>query len=261
MPPAPLEPEPALCHKPHMESQEYDLMDMAEHQLWWYRALHQRLITALSGVSGRVLDAGCGTGGFLANLAAARPGLVLEGLEYNDIAASRAAAKSGARITQGSINALPYEANRFDAVTSSDVLCHEAVDPRLALTELYRVLRPGGLLVVNMPAYKWLASAHDRRVHNARRSTPAELRHWLKADGFSDIRTQFWNSLLFPAMVLQRKLLARGEAASDVATISPGLNASFLAITQMEAHLPALPWGGSIIATARKPLSKPEPIP
>jgi SAM-dependent methyltransferase len=244
-----------------MESQEYDLMDAAEHQLWWYRALHRRLITALTDVAGRVLDAGCGTGGFLAGLATARPGLVLEGLEYNATAAARAAAKSGAVITQGSINALPYESNRFDAIISADVLCHEAVDPAQSLAELRRALRPGGVLVLNMPAYKWLISAHDRRVHNARRTTPSELRNWLNSAGFSHIQTEFWNSLLFPAMVLQRKVLARGESASDVATISPGLNNIFLSITQMEAHLPALPWGGSIIATARKPLAAPEPNP
>ena len=234
-----------------MESQEYDLMDAVEHQLWWYRALHAHLIAALSDVQGRVLDAGCGTGGFLARLATARPELQLEGLEFEAAAAECARAKTRAVITQGSILAMPYPDCSFDAVISADVLCHDGVDPAQALRELHRVLKPGGKLVLNMPAYAWMASAHDRRVHNARRTTPGEMRRLLGETKMAEIRVRFWNSLLFPAMVLQRKLLARGEAASDVAMISPPMNALLLAITRLERHLPALPWGGSVLATAR----------
>ena len=241
-----------------MESQEYDLMDAVEHQLWWYRALHAHLIAALSDVQGRVLDAGCGTGGFLARLSAARPDLALEGLEFDGDAAERARGKTQAVITQGSILAMPYARGRFDAVVSADVLCHDGVDPAQSLRELRRVLKPGGKLVLNMPAYAWMASAHDRRVHNARRTTPGEMRLWLLAAGLAEIRVRFWNSLLFPAMVLQRKLLARGDAASDVAMISPPMNAMLLAITRLEGHLPALPWGGSVLATARAPRPTPD---
>ena len=238
-----------------MESREYELMDAVEHQLWWFRVLHLHLTDALAEVQGRVLDAGCGTGGFLAGLERARPDLVLEGLEFDPTAAEFARGKSRAAITQGSILAMPYDSGRFDAASSADVLCHDGVDPAQALAELRRVLKPGGKLILNMPAYAWLISAHDRRVYNARRTTPAEMRRWLREAGFVDIRTRFWNSLLFPAMVLQRKLLARGEAASDVAMISPIINAILLAIARLERHLPALPWGGSILATASAPNS------
>ena len=245
-----------MCGKaPGMESQEYALMDAVEHQLWWYRVLHLHLTDALKPAQGRLLDAGCGTGGFLARLHEARPDLVLEGLEFDPNAAAIAAEKAQATITQGSILAMPYPPPRVDAAISADVLCHDGVDPAQALAELHRVLKPGGLLVLNMPAYAWMASAHDRRVHNARRSTPGEMRRWLAQAGFVDVQVRFWNSLLFPAMVLQRKILARGDAASDVAMISPNINAILLAIARMERHLPALPWGGSILATARLPRS------
>jgi SAM-dependent methyltransferase len=234
-----------------MERREYELMDAAEHRLWWFRVLHLHLTDALVPVQGRVLDAGCGTGGFLARLAAVRPDLVLEGLEFDPAAADIARRKSRADIAQGSILAMPCASARFDAAVSADVLCHHGVDPARALAELRRALKPGGRLILNMPAYAWLASAHDRRVHNARRTTPGEMRRWLAAAGFVRIRIRFWNSLLFPAMVLQRKLLARGDAASDVAMISPGVNAILLAIARIERHLPALPWGGSILAIAQ----------
>ncbi len=69
--------------------------------MWWYRALHARLVHALRPTTGRILDAGCGTGGFLAALATARPDLTCIGLEWNPTAALRAAAKSGAAIARG----------------------------------------------------------------------------------------------------------------------------------------------------------------
>jgi len=235
-----------------MEPHEYALMDAVEGRMWWYRALHARLGDALAGVHGRVLDAGCGTGGLLAALRQTHPALDLVGLEWSDEAARRAREKSGAAIARGSVNALPFAAASFAAVVSADVLCHAGVDPGAALAELHRVLRPGGRLVVNMPAYAWLLSAHDRQVHNARRWTATVTRAALRRAGFADVRARYWNGLLLPLMVVQRKLLSRGAgAASDVAAFSPWLDASLHAITAVERRLPVpLPAGGSVLATA-----------
>ena len=244
-----------------MEPLEYALMDEAEGRMWWYRALHARLRDALAGVHGRVLDAGCGTGGLLATLRATRPDLTLIGVEWADQAAHRAAEKSGAAIARGSVNALPFADASFDAVLAADVLCHAAVDPATALAELRRVLLPGGRLVINMPAYAWLLSAHDRQVHNARRWTATTTSAALAGAGFTDVKAHYWNSLLLPLMVLQRKLLARGEqAASDVAAFSPWLDATLHAITVLERHLKlALPAGGSVLASAIRPSSPQAP--
>lgn len=241
-----------------MDADEYLLMDEAEDAMWWYRALHARLIAAVAPVRGRVLDAGCGTGGLLRRLGQARPELALVGVEWSAQAAARAAAKSAAHVVRGSVNALPFADAGFDAVISADVLCHAAVDPAAALGEFARVLRPGGLLVVNMPAYAWLASAHDRRVHNARRITPRPLLGLLAAAGFGAARARFWNGLLLPLMVIQRKLIATGDAPSDVAGFPPWLDATLSAVMSVERHLPfALPAGGSVLATARRGLSEP----
>jgi SAM-dependent methyltransferase len=237
-----------------MEPSEYALMDDAEQRMWWYRALHARLLDALAGMHGRVLDAGCGTGGLLAVLAARRPDLDLVGLEWAQPAAERARQKSKAAVVCGSVNALPIARASFDAAIAADLLCHAAVDPRAALSELRRVLRPGGRLVVNMPAYQWLLSAHDRRVHNVRRLTAPATAALLRDAGFTRVRARYWNGLLLPAMVVQRKLLARGESASDVAPFPPWLNAVLHGMIEAERALRLiLPAGGSVMATAETP--------
>jgi SAM-dependent methyltransferase len=229
-------------------------MDAAENGMWWYRALQTRLCGALGRVQGRVLDAGCGTGGFLAVLAASRPELARFGIEWDEQAAFRTHTKSGAHVARGTVNALPFADDSFDAVVSADVLCHAAVDPVAALAELKRVLRPGGRLVVNMPAYQWMLSAHDRRVHNARRFTARKTADLLRQAGFDHVTTRYWNGLLLPLMIMQRKILARGDVQSDVAPFPPWLDIMLHGMTTFERRLPfPLPAGGSVLAIAEKP--------
>lgn len=248
---------------PAVEAAEYDLMDAVEDAMWWYRALHARVIDALTDAAWPrerpLLDAGCGTGGFLARLRAAHPALRAEGLEFHPPAAARARAKAGVPVAVGSVNAMPFAAGSFGAVVSLDVLCHAGVDPAAALAEMARVLAPGGLLVLNLPAYAWLHSAHDTRVHNARRFTATEARGLLAASGFTQARTGYWNGLLLPLMILQRKLLVRPapESRSDVAPFPPWADRSLHAVTALERRLArplgGLPAGGSLLATARRP--------
>jgi ubiquinone/menaquinone biosynthesis C-methylase UbiE len=236
-----------------MEPAEYAAMDAAEAGMWWYRALHARLLDALAGVCGTVLDAGCGTGGFLSVLRRERPDLHRVGLEFSSIAAPRAAAKSAGPVVRGSVNALPFADASFDAATAADLLCHAAVQPDQALAELRRVLRQGGRLVVNMPAYAWLASAHDVQVHNARRQTARQTAAMLRRAGFVRVQAGYWNGLLLPLMVVQRKLLARRAEKSDVAAFPPWLDARLHGMTEFERRLPVrLPAGGSVLATAER---------
>jgi SAM-dependent methyltransferase len=239
-------------HTSRVDAQEYARMDAAEGRMWWYRALHERILAALVPVTGRVLDAGCGTGGMLHVLARRRSDLGATGVEWAAEAARGAAAKSGAQVVCGSVNALPLARGSFDAAIAADVLCHARVEPRAALAELRRVLRPGATLIVNMPAYAWLMSTHDRQVHNVRRMTRAELRTLLVATGFAPVQIIYWNSLLLPLMIVRRKVvLWRHISASDVAPTSPWLDAILFAITVFERRMPfALPAGGSVFAVA-----------
>jgi SAM-dependent methyltransferase len=154
----------------------------------------------------------------------------------------------------GTANALPFADACFDGTVAADVLCHGGVEPARALAELGRVLRPGGRLVINMPAYMWLTSAHDRQVHNVRRHTAGQLRTLLLAAGFRRVHVGYWNSLLLPLMIMQRKLLTGRAGASDVAPFPPRLDTMLHAMTEIERHLPFhLPAGGSVLATAERP--------
>ena len=238
-----------------MEANEYALMDAAEADMWWYRALHRRLIRALDGVDGVVLDAGCGTGGLLRRLTTRRPDLSAFGVDFSSAAAARAATKSGAAVACASVESLPFADDSFDAVVSADVLCHRSLEPATALAEMGRVLRPGGRLVLNLPAYDWLKSAHDARVHTARRSTAGGLRRLLTGLGYTDVRPRYWNSLLLPLMILERKVLARrAGAASDVKPFPPWMDAAFFGVTEIEFALGLpMPAGGSVMVTAVAP--------
>ncbi len=244
-----------------MESGEYAALDRLETRMWWYRGLHRQMAAALqrsltSAPDGPILDAGCGTGGLLAYLKPFVPGRTLLGVEINPEAAQRAAVKSAARVTVGSVNALPLADRSVAVVLSADVLCHARVDPAAAMAEMARVLQSGGHAVFNLPAYDWLRSAHDARVHNARRFTASGIRPLLQAAGLTPVCATYWNSFLLPLMVV-RRLLERGHAAkSDVMEYPALLNALFGAILSFERFLIALglrlPAGGSLLVVARK---------
>lgn len=242
-----------------MERGEYERMAAVEERGWWYLGLHANLIRAWRRIargpgSVAVLDAGCGTGGFLAQLEHRVSDARCYGLDIDLLAATLARQKSRSAIALGSATALPFAANSFDAVFSADVLCHRGVEPSPTLQAIRYCLKPGGILVLNLPAYRWLLSGHDHAVDNVRRFGRAEIRWLLEDAGFADIRMRYWNSLLFPLMLLQR--LSHRQGASDVALLPPPIEFLFRAIVGFETWLGdrgfCFPFGGSILATAVK---------
>ena len=240
--------------------------------MWWFRGLHANLLATLrqtvpAAADGPVLDAGCGTGGLLAKLRAAtgrndEPAATAYGIDADEAACAVARAKSGgACVVAGSINALPFADGSLAAIVSADVLCHGNVDEAAALRQFHRCLRPGGVLVLNLPAYPWLLSAHDAAVHNARRYTRAGIASQLAGIGFAAVRTTHWNAIPFPLMLAHR-LLTRGGGdgadapESDVRFYPAPVEAVFRAAMAVERSFLqmgfSIPFGGSILATAVK---------
>ena len=228
-------------------------------RMWWYRGLRRlgadQLARALARTKagGPVLDAGCGTGGMLRVLGPAVAGRPTIGLEYDPMAASMAKAKADRPVASGSVNELPVGDGTLAGYVSLDVLCHANVDPARALKEAHRCLEPGAIAVFNLPAYSWMLSAHDRRVHNARRFTRGEARALIAAPGFRILRASYWNTLLFPLMLIHR-LVERGDAESDVRDYPRWLYAIFstpraIARAAIDAGV-TLPFGGSLMIVA-----------
>jgi SAM-dependent methyltransferase len=243
-----------------MDRAEYLKMHAVEEAMWWYRGCHANLLTAYrrwaTAPAGPVLDAGCGTGGLLRQLVDALPGRPLLGMDIETVAAELAGQKSGAAICVGTINDLPFADHSMAAIFSADVIYHRGVDEGRALADLHRCLAPGGVLVLNLPAYDWMMSAHDRAVHTARRYTRSRIEARLREAGFARITTSYWNTLLFPLMVLRRKLFTTDETTSDVMVYPAPIEALFRAVMRIESLALRsglrLPFGGSVLAVAVK---------
>lgn len=245
-----------------LSPQEVRAMRAVEDDLWWYRALRAHVVHSIlpSGAEFDLLDAGCGTGGMLARVHEHFPRAKLTGIDLSEpgLQLTRERA-TGAELIRASTNQLPFPAASFDTVLSLDVLAFEGVDDARALAELHRVLRPGGALLINLPAFDFLRGSHDVAVNQFRRYTRPRLQTLLDAAGFARSRMTYWNITLSPAVAIVR-LTSRAraqapEVRSDLAPVWPPLNALLSAIARAELaisqYLP-LPFGTSLFAVAHK---------
>lgn len=248
-----------------MRSSEYEAMYAVEDQHWWYVGM-RRIADALlarqfNGRRGslRILDAGCGTGGNSAHLRAYG---TVTGIDFSAEALTLATERPGLRLARSSVEALPFADAAFDLVLSNDVLCHLGVaDDVTALREFARVLRPGGVLFLQLPAYQWLRSHHDQAVHTGHRYVSAEVQRLIQESGLRPRRITYANSLLLPAAAAWRALnrVLPGSASterSDVRPLAPPVNGLMRTVLSLEAPILTrrnLPFGLSVIAVAQRP--------
>jgi SAM-dependent methyltransferase len=245
-----------------LDQDEYGRMYAAEERQWWYsgmRAIADALLREpLRGLrtEGRLLlvDAGCGTGQNLRHF-----GEWARAVGFDLSAdALRFCRSRGVVAARASVLTLPVRAASVDVVTSFDVIYHGWVESDLgAVRELVRVLRPGGVLVVRVPALMLLWGAHDEAVHSRHRYTAGELEDLFERAGLEVSRVTYCNSILFPLLALRRTLdrwLSRH--GSDVEFLPAPLEWLFLRFLRIEAGLIGLglrlPIGASVMAVGRK---------
>jgi ubiquinone/menaquinone biosynthesis C-methylase UbiE len=246
-----------------MERSEYAVMAAVEDRHWWYGGMRSIAAAVLDTVyAGRndlsILDAGCGTGGNVLFLQ--RYGRVVGiDLAHDAVDLGRERVPNG--LVRGSVLELPFADESFDLVSSFDVLYHRAVPSEdQALNETLRVLKPGGRLLIRLPAFEFLRSKHDRAVHTRHRYTANEAYQLLQQNGFVVERCSYINSLLFPIPLAQRLLeqaLPQLEREDSDLTLPSGfvneaLRWPMAAEAAWLARGGRFPLGLSIICLARK---------
>jgi SAM-dependent methyltransferase len=245
-----------------MDKEQYDILFRMEEQHWWYLGMQRMVGSLLSrylaqGRSARILDAGCGTGGMLKYLSRFGP---VAGVDLAPEAIDLCRKRDITTIARASVERLPFASDLFDMVVSLDVLYHRAVlNDRLALEEFYRVLRPGGLLLIRVPAYDWLRGAHDVAVHTRHRYSRGELAAKLANAGFRTRKLTYVDSLLFPLAALKRLVEGTNHyLRPDLALPAAPINRLLLGALEIETVLLralSFPWGLSLMSVATKPLA------
>lgn len=246
-----------------MKLEEYQVMYDVEDTYWWYVGMRGIFLSLLDGHYGSrtdltILDAGCGTGAMLSYL---RPYGEVVGVDISSEAIRLASSRQveGCQLIQGSLTDLPFQDSSFDLVTSFDVIC--CIDEHgLAFEELSRVLRPGGRVVVNLPAYNPLRSEHDLAVHIKKRYTRADVAAEAQRVGLTVERVAHANTLLFPfaaAVRLAKRVpsKAASEARSDLKPLPSAINWGLARVLSVERWLLQrmdLPFGLSVVFVARK---------
>ncbi len=242
-----------------MEPSIYTLMASLEENHWWFaarRAIAESIVRRLRLPPGaRILDAGCGTGGNLAMLS--RYGRV-DAMELDDQARQMAKAKGFAQVLSGELpNKVPYPQGQFDLVALLDVLEH-VEDDCGTLEVLVSLLKPGGCLLISVPAFPFLWSAHDEVHHHKRRYFLGGLKSKLENAGLEVAYASYFNTILFPLIFGARllgKLRAGKRESGDLTMPGPWINRLLFTFFSSERFVLgrwSLPFGVSAMAIARK---------
>jgi SAM-dependent methyltransferase len=233
----------------------------AERDHFWFRGFRrfiEPLVAAAAGnVRPEILDCGCGTGNNLRMLRrygrAYGIDLTWAGLQY-------ARGRGERSVARATVGALPFANERFGLVTSFDVLY--ALDDeveRRAIAEMFRVLRPGGQVIVNVAAIDALRGNHSVLAAEVRRYSKGDLRRKLEAGGFRVTHSTYTNFSILPlvAAVRLKQRLSGHVASNDEISMPPApvntLLTGVLAIEAAALRVVNMPLGSSLVAVAMKP--------
>lgn len=234
-----------------------------EERHWWFVVRRQIVLDEILKRAGHapvVLEVGCGSGGLLRVLGGLLPhARALEGIEPNE-AAVRQATAIGCDVTSGTFERLVRDDGSVDLLVALDVLEH-CEDDVAAGCEAARVLSPGGVFILTVPALMSLWGPHDDRNAHYRRYTARSLRTALTSAGLRVDRITYFNTLLLPVGYVTRIIarLARSQAVIGVELPPAPLNALLRGVFSLERRWLrrfGLPIGMSLLAVATAPGSE-----
>lgn len=244
-----------------MEEHHYPILFQVEESHWWYlgrRRIIESFVKEICGelqpVKPRILDVGCGTGANLKMLAGFGEA---EGVDISQQALEFCRQRGLKSVKFGAAESLPYDDGSFDLVTALDVIEH-LDDDRAGLSEVGRVLRPGGRALLFVPAFMFLWGVQDDVSNHRRRYDRTELIAKVKAAGFEIERAGYANFTFFLPVLMVRSIMRwfNIRTETEYGINLPALNkplAELFAAERFVLKRSGFPFGVSIICLARKP--------
>ncbi len=239
-----------------------EMMTSSEDNHWWYQAKRRLISTSLTNrISGieagkpdeaRCLDIGCGGGAMLAELA---ENMSAFGVDLSSDALGHARTRGLNLLVSAEAGALPFTSASFSVALALDVLEHHA-RPESLLREVNRVLAPGGVLIVTVPAFQWMWSYADHVLGHYRRYTKSLLANELRTCGFELERVTYFHCWLLPIAWFFRRLrvlTGRTDSADDF-PLPNLLNRVLFNVSAFEMRVLKgvdLPFGLSVLGIAR----------
>jgi SAM-dependent methyltransferase len=245
-----------------MEKDFYFQYAAVEDKHWWFigrRRILDKVIRQLKlPTDAKILEAGCGTGGNLQMLA--RHGQV-EAMELEETARVFANKRQVTKVKAGSLpDKIPFDNEKYDLIVAFDVIEH--IDDDVAAVQGLRThLKPGGWLVLTVPAFQFLWSHHDDINHHRRRYRLKGLQQVVLLADFTVHYSTYFNTFLFPVVAgvraLQKLLRVenKSQISSDLTLPSAPVNKLLTILFASERHLInkfPLPFGVSALIVAQK---------
>jgi|RhiMetdeSRZDD1v2_1073273.scaffolds.fasta_scaffold409239_2 SAM-dependent methyltransferase len=244
-----------------MMEHTYPILFRVEQSHWWHTGRRKILAGFVEEICRqvtdrrpRILDVGCGTG---ANLIMLSKYGDAEGVDVSEDAIAFCRERGLDKVRLGAGEALPYEDSTFDLVTAFDVVEHMD-DDLVGLSEMHRVLRPGGRALLFVPTFMFLWGLQDDVSHHRRRYRLPQLRRVLEQAGFEIERTTYANITFFLPILLVRKLMrltgikAETENSINISALN-GVLGSVLGAESTVLRYLNLPFGVSGLCVAKKP--------
>lgn len=246
-----------------MDKTLYANINQVEETHWWYRARRMIIFDRVKRIistrkNPQILDIGCGTGYNITHLHQLGYNQVT-GLDVSPDALVYCHSRQLKVLVCGDAEKLPIQSSYYDIILALDIVEH-LEDDRSTLSEISRVLKPDGSLVVFVPAFQFLWSFQDEISHHQRRYTAKELKEKIVQAGFELNKLTYVNSLLFPIVWLGRIILRTFPKFFEITSesqLNPTWMNGFLYHVFLSElpllHFMNFPFGVSILCVCKKP--------